>query len=298
MLNKDKYIEIIIDKDKCTKCGICIEACDNFLEQDFNGYPKAKAATETLLGCIQCGRCMMKCPTDAIEIIGEDIDKTHLRAMPENLPDYEATNSLLLKRRSCRKFKQDEVSKEDIDKILSSAATAPVGIPPSEVKVMVFQGRKKVQELAKDLNLEIKKMKKLLSPLALYLLKFTMSENQYKLLTDFSIPLCEAVLNERDKGKDILFYNAPTVIIFYGNELACTEDMILAAANATIAAESLNLGTCFIGAVSYMFNKSSKLQNKYGILNGEKVSTAFILGVPNESYFRTFQRNFKEVKFI
>lgn len=298
MLNKEKPVKVIVDREKCTKCGYCLRTCENYLEQNEEGYPQARSLDQSLLGCIQCGRCMMKCPTEAIEIIGEDINKTHLRPMPESLPDYDAINSLLLKRRSIRKFKADEVSKEDIDKIIATAATSPIGIPPSEVKVMVFQGRKKVQEFAQDLCEEIKHMKKIMTPFALKLMKIFIGEGQYKIMKDFALPLCDVTLQEREKGNDVLFYDAPAVMVFSGTELTDVEDMIIAATNATTAAESLNLGTCFIGTVSYMINNSSKIKKKYGIQKGEKVATAFIVGKPDESYFRTFQRNFKEVKII
>lgn len=298
MFNKEKPVKIIIDREKCTKCGFCLKTCDNYLEQDKDGYPQAKSLEDSLFGCIQCGRCMMKCPVEAIEIIGEDIDKNHLRPMPKSFPDYDAVNSLLLRRRSCREFEPDEISKEDIDKILASAATSAVSIPPSEVKVMVFQGRKKVQELAEDLIPEIKHFKKIMTPFALKLMKIFMGEAQYKMFKDFVIPLCDITVKERANGNDILFYDAPAVMVFYGTELTDKEDMLIAATTATIAAESLNLGTCFIGTAGYLLNSNSKLRKKYGIQKGEKVGAAFILGVPKESFFRTFQRNFKEVKII
>lgn len=298
MLNKEKPVKVIVDKEKCTKCGYCLRTCENYLTQDAEGYPIARKIEESLLGCIQCGRCMMKCPTEALEIIGEDIDKNHLRAMPEKIADYESLNGLMLKRRSIRRFSPDEVLNDDIDKIINTAATAPIGIPPSEVKVLVFQGRKKVQEFAQDLCNEIKHTKKVMTPLALKLMKPFVGESQYKIMKDFALPLCNMILSERKKGNDMLFYDAPAVMVFLGTELTDAEDMIIAATNATIAAESLNLGACFVGTVSYFLNKSTKLKEKYGILKGEKVATAFVLGYPDEGYFRTFQRNFKEVKII
>lgn len=299
MLNKEKPVKVLLDKEKCIKCGICISACDNYLKQDEQGYPQAKDESETMLGCIQCGHCMMKCPTEALEILGEDIDKKHLLAMPEKIADYEALKGLMLKRRSIRKFQQNEVSKEDIEKILTAAATSPVGIPPSEVKVLVFQGRKKVQEFAGELCEEISHARKILNPFALNLMKVFLGEAQYKVMKDFVIPLCDATLEHRIKGEDILFYDAPLVMVFYGSELTDVEDMIIAATNATIAAEALNLGTCFIGTVSHLINNSSKLKKRYGILKREKVATAFIVGHPcDEKFLRTFQRNFKEVKII
>lgn len=299
MLNKEKPVNVIINKEKCTKCGVCITACDDYLEKNQDGFPKSRAIENSMLGCIQCARCMMKCPNEAIEIIGEDIDKNHLRQIPKNIADYETLNSLLLKRRSIRKFKSEEISNEEIDKILSAAATAPVGIPPSEVKVLVIKGRKKVQEFANDLTSEVKHMLKFMNPLALKLIKQFMSKEQYKVIKDFIIPLCKVIVQENEQGNDILFYDAPAVIVFYASTLNDTaEDPVIAASYATIAAESLGMGTCFIGTVSYFMNSSSKLKKKYGILKGEKTATAFILGKPDEGYLRTFQRNFKEIRII
>jgi len=298
MLNKEKPVKVIVNKEKCTKCAYCLRTCENYLMPDENGYPIARPIEESLMGCIQCGRCMMKCPTEAIEIIGEDIDKGHLRPMPEKIADYESLNGLMLKRRSIRRFKPDEVSKDDIDKIINTAATAPVGIPPSEVKVLVFQNRKKVQEFAQELCGEIKLTKKIMTPFALKLMKPFMGEIKYKIMKDFVLPLCDITLQESEKGNDVLFYDAPAVMVFYGTEVTDVEDMIIAATNATISAESLNLGTCFIGTVSYFINNSSKLKKKYEILKGEKAGTAFIIGHPDEGHFRTFQRTFKEIKFI
>ncbi len=298
MLNKEKPVKVVVDKEKCTKCGICIETCDNYLKSGEEGFPVEKDINDSLFGCIQCGNCMMKCPTEAIEIIGEDIDKNHIRPMPQKTSDYDALNGLFLKRRSIRKYKNEDVSKDDIDKIIASASTSAVSIPPSEVKVLVFHGRKKVQELAKDLLEEIKHAQKILTPFALSLIKTFMGEAKYKVMKDFVVPLCQETAKSLEKGEDVLFYEAPCVMVFYGSELIDAEDMIIAATNATMAAESLGLGTCFIGTAGHFLNTSSKLRKKYGILKGEKVGTTFIVGVPDEKYLRTFQRNFKEVRII
>lgn len=298
MLNKEKLVEVILDKEKCIKCGVCIESCSGYLTFDEEGFPCANDAEVNILGCFQCGKCMMKCPKDAIEIVGEDIDRNHLRDIAQDLPSYQDLHSLFLKRRSVRRFKPDEISREDIDKILSAASASAVSIPPSEVKVLVIQGRKKVQEMAQDLLLEIKQAQKALNPFVLNLIKLFKGEVQYKLMKEFILPLCEKIVEYSEKGDDKLFYDAPCVMIFYGTELTDVEDMTIAATSATIAAEALNLGTCFIGTLPHFLNNSLKLRKKYEILKGEKVGMAFILGVSDEKHFKAFQRNFKEIRFV
>lgn len=296
MFNKEKPVEILIDKNKCTQCGICIKGCHEYLKRNQEGFPIGN--DDSLFGCIQCGNCMMLCPNDAIEIKGEDVNKEHLRELNTNLPNYEAINSLFLKRRSCRKFTEQEVSKETIDKILQAAATAAVSIPPSEVKVLVIQGKEKVQELADDLINAYKNLHKLMTPLMLGIIRLTAGKTQYKFFKDFILPMSREYIEKRKEGIDVLFYNAPAVVIFYGTELTDKEDWILAANQATLAAESLNLGTCFIGSIGGIMGNNQKLRKKYGISKTDKVGMGFILGYPSIKFRKTFQRNFKEVRFI
>lgn len=297
MFNKEKSVQIIIDKEKCTKCGICINYCHEFLGKDDEGYPKAMSLDNTLAGCIQCGHCMMACPNLAIEIKGEDISKAHLREFGKTA-NFEELNNLFLKRRSIRKFKQQEVSKEVLDKIVQAAATAAVSIPPSELKVLVISGQKKVQELAEDIVLGMKKIPKMFNPLSLMLMKIFAGETTYRMFKEFILPLCKLTVEARERGEDYLFYDAPAVILFYSTELSDKEDGLIAATQATLAAEALGLGTCWIGSLGAAFAHNEKLRKKYGILKGEKIGSGFILGYPDTKFYRAFQRNFKNVTFI
>lgn len=295
MFNKEKPVEIIVDKEKCRRCGTCIEICPSYLQKDANGYPEVNDKSD--FGCIQCGYCMMSCPHDAFEVKGQDVSKNYLRQMYNELPNFEAINALFMKRRSARKFKEEEVQKEEIEKILSAAATAAISIPPSEVKVLVFQGRAKVEEFRQDLIDGMKGFIKFAaSPLINIMRLF--GKTQYKMFKEFVIPLCKILLEDDEKGFDHLFYNAPAVLVFYGTEYIDREDMILAANQATLAAEAMGLGTCYIGTVGPMLQNNKKLRKKYGILPREKIGTAFILGYPVMKFRKTIQRHFKEVKYI
>jgi len=52
-----------VDKDKCTGCGLCVEACPVeaiSLEND-----KAKIDEDT---CVDCGACASECPNEAISV--------------------------------------------------------------------------------------------------------------------------------------------------------------------------------------------------------------------------------------
>lgn len=295
MFNKEKPVTVEINKDKCKKCGTCIEMCPSYLKTDANGYPEV--CDNSVFGCVQCSYCMMSCPHDAIEVKGQDISRDYLRQIYNELPNFEAINALFMKRRSARKFKEHEVPKEDIEKILLAAATAAISIPPSEVKVLVLKGRNKVEEFRKEMIESVKGVMKIANSPLLNLVKI-FSQTQYKMFKDFVIPLSKELLEDEEKGYDHLFYNAPSVLVFYGTQYIDKEDMIIAANQATIAAEAMGLGTCYIGMVAPMLQNNKKLKQKYGILPKEKIGIAFILGYPVVKFRKTIQRHFKEIKYI
>lgn len=297
MFNKEKPVEVRIDREKCTKCGLCIEFCSSYLIKGEDGFPCAQSVDKTLFGCIQCGHCMMICPNNAIEILGEDIDASHLRETGKSA-DFDSLNSLLLKRRSIRKYKKDEVPSDIIEKIINAAATSAVSIPPSEVKVLVFSGKEKMSELKEDVIEALRSFTKMSNPFALTLLRLFAGKTTYRMFKEFIIPLCKETIAKHNEGIDYLFYEAPAAMIFYGTELTDKEDTILAASTATTAAESLGLGTCFIGTLGAVFQMNKKLRQKYNIKNGEKIGTAFVLGYPDVKFNKGFQRKFKEVRII
>ncbi|MBS3817656.1 MAG: 4Fe-4S binding protein [Candidatus Thermoplasmatota archaeon] len=68
-------VEIEIDKDLCTGCGICIKFCpedvlaeSDELNQYDNHFPEVVAKDR----CIVCRRCELYCPDFAIEVEEEE----------------------------------------------------------------------------------------------------------------------------------------------------------------------------------------------------------------------------------
>ena len=140
--------QITVDEGLCNGCGLCVEICKDSSLQMVNG--KARASGNPVFGCFGCGQCMAICPKDAISIEGRTLSPRDLFILPEkeNAAGYDQLLSLLQRRRSVRDFKERPVEKEIIDKILDAASTAPMGIPPSDVHVMVMENREKVREFA------------------------------------------------------------------------------------------------------------------------------------------------------
>lgn len=53
---------ITIDKDACSACGACVDACP------VEAITMADVAEVNADECIDCGSCVSVCPTDAISL--------------------------------------------------------------------------------------------------------------------------------------------------------------------------------------------------------------------------------------
>jgi adenylylsulfate reductase subunit B len=56
----------LIDEEKCTRCGACVDICqsDVFSMHAENTIPDAPHADE----CWHCGACVMECPSEAVSL--------------------------------------------------------------------------------------------------------------------------------------------------------------------------------------------------------------------------------------
>lgn len=131
----------------------------------------------------------------------------------------------ILSRRSVRVYSDEQIKQDDLDLILKAGLYAPSGCNTQPWHFTVVQN----QEIINTLSVESKK-------------EFANSENE---------TFRQMAQNENYK----LFYNAPTVIVVSGEKIKITPEIDCAAAteNMMIAAESLGIGSCWIGLVTFLF---------------------------------------------
>jgi Fe-S-cluster-containing hydrogenase component 2 len=293
---------ITIDSALCTGCGMCISVCKSFNIVFREG--KATVGNPTGgFGCIGCGHCMAICPEGAIEIYGREISPTDVFDLPEpeGMTTYEPLLALLQRRRSIREYLDRDVEPEIIEKILEAAKTAPMGLPPSDINVLVFNSKEKSRAFAKDFSSYLRGMKFMTSGLFLALMRPFWGKPNDEMFKGFIKPLFSAYTDEMDKGENYINYDAPLLMYFYGSPYTDPADPLIAATYAMIAAESLGLGTCMLGAVHPFIQngkKGKKFREKHGIRYKSKEGLFVAFGYPAVKYRKGIRRTFASVTVV
>jgi hypothetical protein len=114
----------------------------------------------------------------------------------------------------------------------------------------------------------------------------------------FVLPLARMVTEGLRQGRDLVFYDAPALLIFHHSPYADPMDAGIACTYAMLAAESLGLGSTMIGAAPPILQRHAALSRRLGIPDGNKASLVLILGHPDLTFRKAIRRRFARVNVI
>lgn len=293
--------QITLFTDLCIGCGSCVEVCKDFNYKIVNH--KVALADTSLFGCIACGHCVAICPTGTIEINGRFLTKNDLFELPgkSEAANYNQLLALFQRRRSIREFTDEPVSSDIIQKVIEAAQTSPMGLPPSDVHLMVLDSKEKNRAFVIDFVNYMQSMKWFVSGWFLALMRPFWGKTNDELFKGFVKPLFKAYTESNQRGENIVTYDAPVAIYFYGSPYTDPADPIVAATAAMYAAESLGLGTCMLGAIHPLIQngkKAKRLREKYGIKYPSREGVFVIFGHPKPKYLKGIRRSFASVDFV
>lgn len=293
--------QIFINESKCTGCGLCVEVCKDFSLVIKN--KKAKISENPFFGCFACGQCMAICPHDAISIKGRYLSSDDLFTLPNlnETANYDQVNHLFQRRRSVRDFKDQPVEKEVLIKIIEAVKTAPMGLPPSDVNILVMENKQKVRQFAKDFCVHLENMQWFVSNWFLTFMRPFWGKSSDNMFRGFLKPLIEGYVHNMKSGKNMVTYDAPAALYFYSTSFADPADPIVAATYGMIAAESLGLATCMIGGVHPFIQKGAsakKFRIKQNIRYKSKEGLILLIGHSKYKYQKGIRRSFANVDFL
>ncbi|MHA2391556.1 MAG: nitroreductase family protein [Promethearchaeota archaeon] len=258
-----------IDKEKCSNCKQCISECGRgyfYVTKD-----EDVLFNENLKTCNICGHCIAICPEDAIMTESlDDVETFPGIDAPETIVESEKLFRLLRAKRSIRRYKNRKVPKQLIEKVFEAMRYAPSTSNARAWRYVILSEPEKIQALHDEVV-----------RVNYAYIGFQSGEQAFAYFKSI--------------GRNI-FYNAPHVIVLYYRIVEKSSVMVgLRANDAGIAltygmleAESLGLGTCWIGLVQGSVPLNKEILNVLGIKG--MVLGAFTLGYPAVKYRRTVPR--------
>lgn len=172
-------------------------------------------------------------------------------------------------RRSIRKYLPEQINDEEVEKILEAAIYAPTGHNDQPWHFTVIQNK----ELIDEMNV---KCKEAMATLPIdWIAKMGKSENLH------------------------IFYDAPTVIVVSGKKEATSPfaDCCAAIQNMLLAAESIDIGSCWIGLARFFYENPENLK-KLNIPEGYEPHYSVSFGYKNSSPNKAPKRNRDVVNYV
>lgn len=171
--------------------------------------------------------------------------------------------SCIATRHSTRKFKEEPVPQEVLDKVIEAGRQAPSGKHKNQSRFIVIRKKEVLQELIALVQQEFAKME-------------VTQEND----DNFG-----GAIRAAKKGGYVFMYNAPVLIVVankrdYGNKYA---DVSCAMQNMMLAANALDLGSCWINQLRWLQDNPvlrAYLQ-KLGMAEDEEVCASLSIGYPD-----------------
>ena len=273
---------IRIDTERCTQCDLCSQVCPVGIVQP------GPEIDERLHGhCLQCGHCYAVCPPGAITVLDLEGPAGDDRRPARVEPD--AMMSLLMMRRSVREFRDEPVSEEHLRAILDAASCAPSAKNARPVEATVYRGADCLQRIY---DATISHYKGLLAQSErfyfpwMWRLSGRSTEGLPRLRAGVQF-----LVTPRE-GEDRLLYHCRTLLGFTApaRDPMGQGDAWLASHNATLYAETLGVGSCHNGYITYAAHSSKSVAEALELPGGRAMVALLMLGYPRLRYMRPAPR--------
>ncbi len=282
---------VTIDTEKCTACGICAVRCPFcFAKQD-----DVMAAFADEDRCNLCGHCVSLCPSDAI---------THNKMDMDNFESFDGSTELdtdtfirfIRERRSHRRFKEEAIPRETLEKLIDVCRYAPTGSNVEDTEIIVVENperRKKLSDLTMDFfediggraqeTIDAMKADGSFKPGSNYMLE---KAAQYK----------DRLGMARAMNFDAIFYMAPATIIFHApvQTSAPKDNGVIASTTMGLLGRTMGLEFTYIGLFELASKSYQPLIEELALPPGHEVTSCIIIGYPSMRYLKTVDR--KQIK--
>ena len=292
--------KVVVDPERCKMCGLCIQACP----RDIFAKDAEIVRIVEPDRCYYCGHCKAVCPENALHFPTLSEEDFELVLPAAERPNPERLLLQFRSRRSTRRYRPDAVERDKLEKIIQAGRYAPTGHNNQGVQFLVVHSPGALAKLKKqaltalaglvrefEKPAETEKEKKGSSGKQRASLRYT---------REFPSGVKKKV-EAAKKGQDLLFYNAPVLMICHTNPSQTsfpTWDVGLATMQMLLMAEALGLGTCLNGAMVRAIEYSAELRAALPIPAEHAIPVAFMIGYPAFNFLRTVYREPAQVTWV
>jgi nitroreductase/NAD-dependent dihydropyrimidine dehydrogenase PreA subunit len=264
-----------VNRNLCSKCGLCVAICPKAVLEMDGGGPKTLFAE----GCIACGHCVAVCPQAAL-----DHEKAPL-AKQIPLDEYpvispETAVKFLRARRSIRNYRQDKVTLEKILQLLEIARFAPTGSNSQGLSYLVIEDETILRKIT----------------------AFTIDWLEERTKSDAAWEGYAGIVDiYRNTGMDVVLRGAPCLILAIApREFRIGRDNARYSLEyVELYATTLGLGTCWAGFVELAAGSGfTPLLEAARIPEGMAIAGVMMVGYPQYAYQRLVDRNPLDVRWL
>ncbi len=266
-----------VDEVKCIGCEQCVKDC--FLQDIEMVDGKARINNIT---CIKCGHCIAVCPQNAVGTDEYDMKEVKAYNKEGFSLDSETLLNFIKFRRTIRQFKEDDIEKEKLIKIIEAGRFTQTGSNSQDVSYIV------VEEKLQDLKALVYESLKNLAQNMLD--NLTPKTKAYERYAKMWLKMHQEY--KENPKNDKIFFNAPAVIIVTSRS---DVDGALASSNMELMVNALGLGTLFSGFFVMAAQQSKEIIDFLGVKEGKHIVTCMVVGYPKVKYLRTSPRKAADI---
>jgi nitroreductase len=247
--------------------------------------------------CFSCGHCVCVCPAGAITAGGTDT--LGFAASRASIAEYDEYIGFIRSRRSARNYKKAPVPGELAARVADAARYSPTAKNAQGVCVTVVSGGavKKLAGLTFDFYKKL--MDTVASPLKKYPFMLLAGLSTVRTI-ERNAPAFEYGYKMWLEGVDLLFYDAPALVIVHADKTLAMpkDDCGYALYSMALAAETLGLATCINGFFLRAAERSAGIRSFIKLPAGHEVYGAMTMGYPALKFNKVPARRPVNVTYI
>jgi nitroreductase/NAD-dependent dihydropyrimidine dehydrogenase PreA subunit len=265
-----------VDTSRCNACGLCVQDCPTSLLRMVDGLPEMD--DDRVAACMACQHCLTVCPTGAVSVDGYRPEDS--QPLTGRYPDPDRLETLIRGRRSVRRYRDENLAPETIQRLLDVAWAAPTGVNSRSVRFTLIDDRERMARLRDD---------------SLAALRALVAANKLPEQLAFFANFVTAW----DTGRtDVLYRGAPHLLIASASPRApaAQQDGIIALTTFDLFAQAMGVGTVWAGLAVWLLKAlAPELGRSLGIPEDQEIVYGMLFGPPALRYARTAQRGVAQI---